>query len=86
MSVYNGGSSLVSANWEEKKNFKTRENLGEYDDQYLIERYRLERLLIENVWDLVRAGLNFLNLSENAAAYLFLQSGRKKRTLRPEKI
>ena len=55
MSVYNGGS----LSGREKKNFKTIENLGEYDDQYVIERYRLDRHLIENVCDLVRAGQNF---------------------------
>ena len=33
-----------------------RSEIGDYDDQYLIERYRLDRNLIENVCDLVGAG------------------------------
>ena len=54
MSVYNGGSLHASAKWEEKK---TREDLDDYDDQYSIERYRLDRHLIENVCELVRDDL-----------------------------
>ena len=40
-----------------KRTFKTREVLGDYDDQYLIERYRLDKHLIENVCELVRGDL-----------------------------
>ena len=36
---------------------KTREDLGDYDDQYSIERYGLDRHLIENVGELVRGDL-----------------------------
>ena len=39
------------------RTFKTREDLGDYDDQYLIERYRLDRHLVENVCELVRGDL-----------------------------
>ena len=45
---------MASAKWEEKK-LRIRENLGEYDDQYLIEGYRLNRNLFENACDLVKA-------------------------------
>ena len=39
-----------------KEFFKIRDNLGDYNNQYLIERYRLDRYLIENVCDLVWVG------------------------------
>ena len=58
-SVYNDGSIHVSAKLEGKKAFKTIENPGDYDDQYLIERCPINKHLIENVCDLVRAGQNF---------------------------
>ena len=41
----------------EKRTFKTRENQPDYDDQYLIESYRLDRHLIENVCELVSGEL-----------------------------
>ena len=56
-SVYNGGSLRVSTKCEEKRTFKTRENLDDYDDQYLIEGYRLDRHLIKNVCELIRGDL-----------------------------
>ena len=40
-----------------KRTFKTREVLGDYDDQCLIEWHRLDRHLIENVFELVRCDL-----------------------------
>ena len=43
-------------NGRKKKELLRSENLGDYDDQYLIKRYRLNRQLIGNVCDLVRAG------------------------------
>ena len=56
---YNGGSLHVSAKLEGKKRtFKIREDRGDCDDQYLIERYRLDRNLIENVCELVRDNLD----------------------------
>ena len=41
----------------EKRTFKTREDLSDYDDQYSIERYGLDKHLIENVGELVRGDL-----------------------------
>ena len=42
---------------KKKRIFKNREDLGDYDDQYFIERYRLDRHLIENICELVRGDL-----------------------------
>ena len=41
----------------EKRTFKTREDLGDYDDQYSIKRNGLDKHLIENVGELVRGDL-----------------------------
>ena len=43
--------------WWKKRTFKTIEVLCDYDDQFLIERYRLDRHIIENVCELVRGDL-----------------------------
>ena len=48
---------FLQSEWK-KRIFKIREILGDYDDQYLIERYRFDRHLIENVCELVRGDLD----------------------------
>ena len=62
-SVYNGCSLYVSAKWEGKRTYKTRENQGNYDDQYLI-----EWVSFRQTWKCMLFGpsrLKILNLPEN---------------------
>ena len=46
----------------------TRQNLSDYDQQYLIERYFLDRHLIENVRELVRSNFERPTKKNNAVS------------------